>query len=199
MKSEERISADQLQALGVECRSCRRFLQESVRRQDIMQMLEAVRACSCGMNAQSVRVVAVTDPQTVAAMQGMVKWAAQLPPGVGAPKKGQQPTAFLVLSLAGGYGAYADVDLGIAVEAIVMMARAQGYGSCIMGAIDIPKIRELLQIPEEEKIRLAIALGRPAQKSFLEEPADGDLHYHFDEQGNNHVPRRPVSEIARFV
>ena len=133
-------------------------------------------------------------------LQPLVKWAAALPPEIGTPKPGEQPTAFIVIVKKAGSGAFADVDVGIAAHAIVSTAWESGVGSCMMGAIKIKSIEELLEIPEDQNLRLVIALGYPSHESTLVDvPADGKLAYYLDDERNYYVPKRPTEEIARFV
>ena len=75
-----------------------------------------------------------------------------------------------------------------------------GFGSCIFGAINAPKIKEALAIPEEQELKLMIALGKPAHESTVMGPReDGKLAYIRDDNRNYHVPKLPLDEVARFV
>lgn len=60
-----------------------------------------------------------------------------------------------------GWGAY---DLGLQSENLLLKATEMGLGTLIMGIRDEAKIRELLQIPEEEIIVSVIAVGYPDQE-----------------------------------
>jgi len=53
-----------------------------------------------------------------------------------------------------------------------------------------------LAIPEHLKIRLVLALGKPAETVVLEdlEPG-GDTRYWRDEEGVHHVPKRGLAEL----
>ena len=189
-----------LHELYVGCRTYRRFTQEPVPEAVIREALENARIASCGRNAQPLRYIAVTSAEGVRDMQPLVKWAAALPPEIGTPKEGEQPTAFILLLKTAGAGAFSDVDAGIAANTIVTTAWSRGVGSCLMGAINIPKIKERFAIPEETELRLAIALGYPAHRSTLADmPADGSFHYYVDEKRDYYVPKRAFDEIVRFA
>lgn len=60
--------------------------------------------------------------------------------------------------LGNGWGAY---DLGISSENLVLKATEMGLGTLIMGIRDEAKLREVLQIPEDQAIVSVIAVGYP--------------------------------------
>ncbi len=60
----------------------------------------------------------------------------------------------------------------------------------------LSNLRELLGIPEQYEILLALALGKPAETVVIEPmPPDGNINYRRDEQSVHHVPKRSLSEI----
>ena len=189
-----------LHELYLGCRTYRRFTQEPVPEAVIREALENARIASCGKNAQTLRYIAVTSPEGVRDMQPLVKWAAALPPEIGTPREGEQPTAFILVIKTPESGPFSDVDVGIAVNTIATSCWRYGVGSCLMGAINIPKIRERFGIAEEDTLRLAIALGYPAHRSTIVElPSTGSIHYYVDEQRDYYVPKRDFDEIVSFA
>ncbi len=189
-----------LHELYVGCRTYRRFTQEPVGEEIVREALENARIGSSGKNAQPLRYVAVTSPEAVRDMQPLVKWAAALPPEIGTPKEGEQPTAFILVVKKAGAIAFSDVDVGIAANIIATTAWTHGVGSCLMGAINGPKIKERFGIPEEDTLRLAIALGYPAHSStIVDMPADGAFDYYVDEKRDYYVPKRAFDDVVRFA
>ncbi len=189
-----------LHELYLGCRTYRRYTQEAVPESVIREALENARIASCGKNAQTLRYIAVTSPEGVRDMQPLVKWAAALPPEIGTPREGEQPTAFILGIKTPESVPFSDVDVGSAVNTIVTTCWGYGVGSCLMGAINIPKIRERFGIAEEDTLRLAIALGYPAHRSTIVElPEDGSIHYYVDEQRDYYVPKRAFDEIVSFA
>ncbi len=89
-----------------------------------------------------------------------------------------------------------DIDVGLAVQNIVLTAFSQKLGSCILGAIDREKIRDLFNIPSNLKIKLVIALGYPAEKPVIEE-TEGPLEYK-RKNGVLIVPKRKLKDIIRY-
>ena len=182
------------------CRTYRRFMQEPVDEAVIREALENARIGSSGANAQPLYYYAVTSPEMVKAMQPLVKWAAYLPPELGTPKEDERPTAFIVVVKKAKAIPFSDVDVGIAVNTIALTAWSHGIGSCIMGAINIEKIRELFSIPEEDQIRLVLALGKPSHTStIVPVKEDGSIKYYLDEDRNYYVHKRAFEDIVQFV
>jgi nitroreductase len=189
-----------LHELYVGCRTYRRFTQEPVGEEIIREALENARIGSSGKNAQPLRYVAVTSPEAVRDMQPLVKWAAALPPEIGTPREGEQPTAFILVIKKADAISFSDVDVGIAANIIATTAWAHGVGSCLMGAINGPKIKERFDIPDEDTLRLAIALGYPAHNStIVDMPEDGSFHYFVDEKRDYYVPKRAFDDVVRFA
>ena len=70
----------------------------------------------------------------------------------------------------------------------------------MMGAINIPEIRRLFSIPEEDQIRLVLALGKPSHISTVVPVGeDGSTTYYLDENHDYCVPKRAFEDIVRFV
>lgn len=61
---------------------------------------------------------------------------------------------------------YYQIDLGIAMEHIVLKATELGLGTCWIGWFKEDKIREILNIPKKIKISALLAVGYPADESF---------------------------------
>ena len=189
-----------LHELYVGCRTYRRFTQEPVGEEIVREALENARIGSSAKNAQPLRYIAVMSPEAVRDMQPLVKWAAALPPEIGTPKEGEQPTAFILIVKTSDAGAFSDVDVGIAANIIATTAWAYGVGSCFMGAINGPAIKQRFGIPEEDTLRLAIALGYPAHRSTLVDmPEDGSFNYFVDEKRDYYVPKRAFDDVVRFA
>ena len=182
------------------CRTYRRFSQDPVPENVIGEILSNLRARSSARNGQILKFYVIQSPEKVGKMQPLVKWAGALPPEIGTPKQGEQPTAFVVITKPENAGGFSDVDVGIAADTIALTAWNHGFGSCMMGAINTKEIGKLLELPEGESVRLAIALGRPAHKStIVDVPEDGSLNYYVDGERDYYVPKKTVAEISKIV
>ena len=181
-------------------RTYRRFLQKPVPAGVVADMVEAVRLSSCGANRQAIRLVVVQSPAMVAKVQPLVKWAAYLPPEQGVPKPGEQPVLFVAVVQDASIPGDKDTDAGIALANLTLAAWAKGVGSCIMGAIDRPRLTQLLGLSENEKLHSMVALGYPAHASRVVPLTEATgVKYYLDENRDYCVPKRAAADIARFV
>ena len=181
-------------------RTYRRFLQKPVPAGVVTDMVEAVRLSSCGANRQAIRLVVVQSPAMVAKVQPLVKWAAYLPPEQGVPKPSEQPVLFVAVVQDASIPGDKDTDAGIALANLTLAAWAKGVGSCIMGAIDRPRLTELLGLSENEKLHSMVALGYPAHASRVVPLTEATgVKYYLDENRDYCVPKRAAAGIARFV
>ena len=181
-------------------RTYRRFLQKPVPAGVVADMVEAVRLSSCGANRQAIHLVVVQSPAMVAKVQPLVKWAAYLPPEQGVPKPGEQPVLFVAVVQDASIPGDKDTDAGIALANLTLAAWAKGVGSCIMGAIDRPRLTELLGLSENEKLHSMVALGYPAHASRVVPLTEATgVKYYLDENRDYCVPKRAAADIARFV
>ena len=183
--------------LAVACRTYRRFTQEEVPQELLALMVENARISNSAMNAQPLRYVVVRDPETVAAMQPLLHWAAKLPKDIGTPKEGEQPTAFIVVCTEGRDTPWTGVDMGIAVRTMTLTACEGGVGSCIMGAVEFPQVAALLDIPEAWRPRLVLSLGCPDHASVVTDlPESGSTDYYVNEDRDYFVPKRSQEDIV---
>jgi nitroreductase len=54
------------------------------------------------------------------------------------------------------------VDITIALTNFTLQAAELGYGTCWLGAFDEMKLKELLGVPNEKKVVICMAFGKPA-------------------------------------
>lgn len=176
-------------------RTYRRFAQRAVPHEILTEAVDAARMASCGANRQTVRYIVVESADAVAAVQPLVHWAAYLPPEQGTPKADELPTAFIAVLQDDNLPGASDVDVGLALGSLTAAAWAHGVGSCIMGAIDRPALKELLALPEGVRLCYMVALGYPTHESHLVEMQGGSVKYYLDADRNYCVPKRGMDEV----
>ena len=176
-------------------RTYRRFAQRAVPHEILTEAVDAARMASCGANRQTVRYIVVESADAVAAVQPLVHWAAYLPPEQGTPKADELPTAFIAVLQDDNLPGASDVDVGLALGSLTAAAWVHGVGSCIMGAIDRPALKELLALPEGVRLCYMVALGYPTHESHLVEMQDGSVKYYLDADRNYCVPKRGMDEV----
>lgn len=177
-------------------RTYRKFKQEPISADSIEKILEAGRLSSSGANRQVLKYAVVAMPDNVKKLNSLVKWAAFLPPEQGTPKPEEIPVMFIALIYDGRIGGASEVDAGIAMCNMTTMAWSMGIGSCMMGAIDRPAIKEMLNLSEEETVAYVVAFGYPSKKSTVVS-VDTDTKYYLDSEANTMVPKRSLKEVVK--
>ena len=87
------------------------------------------------------------------------------------------------------------IDHGISSELMRLAAIEKGIGSCLIGSIDRPRLRTVLDLPNKLEILLVLALGRPSEKVVLQDSEGDDIKYFRDPSGVLHVPKRSAREL----
>ena len=150
-------------------RSCRTYLDQTVEREKIISCLEAARMAPSACNSQPWRFVVVDDPEKrlelIPTLQSELfrlnRFTEQVPVFVVVVEE----AANLSAQFGGRFKdqEYALIDIGLAVENFCLAATDQGLGTCILGWFSEDKVRDLLVIPKQRRVRLVIALGYPAE------------------------------------
>ncbi len=182
----------------ISARTIRRFDESlPVAAETLEKLVELVRYCPAGRNAQPLRYVAVTDAEECEKIYPLLKWAGYFQDWDG-PEKGERPAAYLIQCLDTKYGNDCLCDDGLQLEAINLGMHTLGLGGCIIKAFNAPKLSEALAIDSRYKPRYVFAIGYPAETVVLEDMTgdeDADFKYYRTADGTHHVPKRPLSEL----
>lgn len=177
-------------------RSYRRFDEShAISRDDLVELIDLARHTASAGNLQPLKYFLSADPEMNKRIFPCLTWAAYLEDWDG-PERGERPTGYIVLLIDDTITKNWWCDDGIAAQTILLGAAEKGLGGCIMGAVDRPKLRALLSIPDNLKIRLVLALGKPAETVEVADLGKkGDIRYWRDEKDIHHVPKRTLKEI----
>ena len=165
--------------------SVRNFNAKSVDKNTLTSIVEAAQSAPSACNAQPWRFVAVTDMSLIKEIvdQGLGgavpnKWAASAPVIIIGCAKLNLLTHHIGESVKGIH--YHQIDLGIAMEHMVLRATELGLGTCWIGWFKEKNIKKLLDLPKGWKIISLLALGYP------------------QDEGNSHTSRLNLDEILFF-
>ncbi len=169
-----------------QARSTRRFDERArVTEAELREMIETARLAPSGGNMQTLRFRLVTSVEACAALFPHLAWAGYLKAWPG-PAEGERPTAYI--GIVGPDDC--NVNTGIAAQTIQLAAAEMGIGACMIGSFKLEAAREALRVPEDLKLQLIIALGRPAETIVLEDiPATAGIEYYRDADDVHHVPK----------
>jgi len=184
-----------IQSLILRNRSYRRFYQnEGIQQSQLESWVDLARLSPSARNMQSLRFKLINDPKLNAQVFPLLKWAGYIEDWDG-PIEGERPAAYIVVlndeSLSNNYYC----DDGLATQSLLLGGVEDGFGGCIIAAIDRSKLRKLLRIDEKYKIIHLIALGKPKEKVKIEKMENGAIKYWRDENQTHHVPKRDLKDL----
>jgi len=133
-------------------RSVRRYKREPIPVEDMRQIVEAGRQAPSAANRQPWHFVVVGDPdqrQALAQACNGQSWMAD--------------AAYIIVACARPAisSNWYRVDVAIAVENMVLAAKALGYGTCWIGAFDAAKVKAVCGIPDDVEVIACASLGVP--------------------------------------
>jgi len=177
-------------------RSYRRFHQEiAIEYETLRELVDLARLSASAGNLQPLRYVLSCEPPKNALIFPHLAWAMYLKDWPG-PIEGERPSAYIVILEDKKVEHPLHCDHGIAAQSMLLGAIEKGLGGCIIGAINKPKLRQALNIPDRYEILLVLALGRPKEKVVIEKlKPDGSIKYWRDGKGVHHVPKRALEDI----
>jgi len=165
-------------------RSVRAFSSRSISRDTILSLCEAARWAPSACNSQTWRFIAVTDSGTIQrickeAMRPVIpnKWLVQAP----LLMVGCSQLDILANRIGGRITGieYYQIDLGIAMEHMVLKAVDLGLGTCWIGWFREDRVRKILDIPERIRVSALLAIGYPKDappKKRQRKPLEAIVH-----------------------
>ncbi len=168
-------------------RSVRNFWDKPVEREKIMMCLEAARLAPSACNSQPWRFIVVDDGPLKdrlckAAFRGIysINSFCKMAPVIVVIISERSKFWARVGGMLRGTQYYL-IDIGIAGEHFILQAEELGLGTCWIGWFDEGAVKSVLNIPEDKKIDILIALG----------------YYDRGKLGPGH-DREPMEKIASF-
>jgi len=177
-------------------RTIRKYAQKEIPQEVLLKCVDAARLSPSGANRQPLKYIIVNDRDLIKEVFSTLKFAGYLPDYQ--PKEHEMPKAYIVMLLDKSIYENVGHDAGIAAMSISMVAYDAGLGSCILGAVNREKLKEILTIPDAFDIVLIVALGYPAESPVADKVKDGDIKYWLDENRVLHVPKRSLDEIVKW-
>lgn len=175
-------------------RTIRKFSQTPLTNEQLVSYIDAARVAPSAANLQPLKYAVITERQMTDKVFETLKWAGYLK-GEYNPKENERPTGYIVICVdhnisKAGY----ELDVGAAVENIILTALADGVGSCWLGSVERPKLKRMLNLSDNLEISCVLALGYPLENPKEAKMENGDVKYYL-EGGVLNVPKRSLSEI----
>lgn len=162
-----------------------------VRDDQLRSIIETATLCPSARNQQVLRFRPVLSDEADKVLQHIRLGGAL--PELHLPFPGTEPRAFVVICSTVEESKYVDIDLGIAAQSMLLRATELGLGGICIGAFDHAEIRELLELPYEPL--LVLAIGRPAEHIELKECHEGDSLTYYREGDVHYVPKICLDDL----
>lgn len=182
-----------LDELLLKNRSVRGYLKDYVVKKEELERIVAV--CSklpSARNQQVLRFRLVTRETGAEKVLRNVKMGAALPE-LHLPFEGTEPEAFIVVMSTQTENKMIDIDLGIALQSMLLKAVEMGLNGLIIGAFNKVELTKELELPYEPLMVLAI--GKSIEKIELTAIAPEDSHAYFREGGVHYVPKVMAKDL----
>lgn len=139
-------------------RSIRAYQPDPIPDDVLKRILEAGRLSPSAVNRQPWHFVIVRDEN----MRGKLAKNARFGKFIK-----ESPVVIVACGDSGSSPKWYTVDTAIAVQQMVLMATAEGVGSCWIGSMDKSEVSELLSIPDKWEVVAMLTLGYPRKKIDL--------------------------------
>ena len=147
-------------------RSVRSFESTPVDREDLLTICEAARLAPSACNSQTWRFISITDRSIIRqicreAMRPFIpnRWLEQVPLVIVGCSQLDIITNRVGAKISGIE--YYQIDIGIAMEHMVLKATDLGLVTCWIGWFSEEKVKSILDIPNKIKVSALLAVGYP--------------------------------------
>ena len=168
-------------------RSVRAYRKDPVSKELLDTILLAATAAPSGGNRQPWAFIVICDRRR---LQGLVS----LSPGLSS-----EPGAIIAICLDetratktedGDAESMVWMDLGAAMENILLVAHDQGLGACAIGSFHEQGVRELLRLPSKLKLALLVSIGIPTRVPTGPKKRPPEEMIFFEEYGDQNGHRK---------
>ncbi len=146
-------------------KSIRSYKPQEVSEEDLNYVLEAFRKAPSAKNLQPWKLIVVRDRKKIDDLavacnnQTFLKQAPVLIVACALENK--------AYGKLGGYMNSFPVDIGIAMEHLILAATEKGLGTCWIGAFNEKLVKDVLDIPDNVRVVALTPLGYPAEEGRL--------------------------------
>ncbi len=143
-------------------------------------------------NQQVLRFRLVTHDSGADRVLPLIKMGAALPE-LHLPFPGTEPEAFIICCTTAKETPLVDMDLGIALQSMLLKAVEMGLNGLVIGAFNREKLRESLQLPYPPLMVLAI--GKGDERIELVPIGEKESHAYYRRDGIHYVPKVKLADL----
>ena len=173
-------------------RTARVFNQNPVDINLIKDVLSLARLSPSAGNLQPIKYGIIVDEQTRKEMFPHIKYAGYIKEWN--PSFFESPKAFIALFCDREKAKLYECDLGLSMMTISYLLEEKGLKSCIIGALDRPKLEKILNADETLNLSYLIGVGYSDAKSeYYDE--EKEVKYSIKDDFGFRVPKKPLEDI----
>ena len=163
-----------------------------VRREELERIVGVCSKIPSARNQHVLRFRLVTHDTGADIVLQNIKLGAALPE-LHLPFPGTEPEAFIVVCSTVPENKMVDIDLGIAIQSMLLKAVEMGLNGIVIGAFDKAKIEKGLELPYEPL--MIVAIGKGAEKIALTNIAPEESHAYYRADGTHYVPKISTKDL----
>lgn len=182
-----------LDELLLKNRSQRGYLKDYVvKRGELERIVGVCSKIPSARNQQVLRFRLVTRESGAEKVLENIKLGAALPE-LHLPFAGTEPEAFIVVMSTTKEDKFVDVDLGMALQSMLLKAVEMGLSGLVIGSFHKGNITRDLELPFEPL--MVVAIGKGIEKIELTPIAPEESHAYYRKDGVHFVPKIPAKYL----
>jgi nitroreductase len=164
----------------------------AVSREELERIVGVCCKIPSARNQQVLRFKLVTKESGADRVLPLIKLGGALPE-LHLPFPGTEPEAFIVCCSTVAESPLVDVDLGIALQSMLLKAVEMGLNGLIIGAFNREKLREAFDLPYTPL--MVMAIGKGDERIELTPIAEGESHAYYRRDGVHYVPKVRTADL----
>ena len=174
-------------------RSQRGFNKEYVvRREELERIVGVCSKIPSARNQQVLRFRLVTQDTGADIILQNIRMGAALPE-LHLPLPETEPEAFIIICSTVPESKMVDIDLGIAIQSMLLKAVEMGLNGLTIGAFDRKAIGNALELPADPL--MIVAIGKGIEKIKITAIKETDSHAYYRKEGVHYVPKIQLKDL----
>lgn len=176
-----------------ERRSCRRFTDKKITRDDLHLLIEYGMKAPSAANLQDYRFISVLDRQKIKALPDACMEQDWISHAGGVIVVVSQPQLIKEYFPEQGER-MATQSASAAVQNILLAAHAHGFGACWVSGLSQADVKELFAIPESASVEAIIAIGHPWAKPDTKTTESFENLVYLETFGNDKLDKELINK-----
>lgn len=163
-----------------------------VKREELERIVGVCSKIPSARNQQVLQFRLVTQGEDSDVVLRNIRLGAALPE-LHLPLPGTEPEAFIIICSTVAENKMVDIDMGIAIQSMLLKAVEMGLNGIAIGAFNKGEIMQRLKLPYEPAMILAI--GKGIEKIELTCIAPDESHAYYRQNETHYVPKVGVKDL----